>query len=132
MSELFKIINKNDSTVTYDYTSNITVPSFTINKKPEYVEYEDCNYVTHREIARAAKISGSFTLYFQTYADIQAFFLNVENNTLSDGSVHCKIWVMNLMTVKDAYLYLEYAPANTLPYFGAKDYDGFQVTVTER
>lgn len=132
MSELFKIINKNDGTTMYDYTSNITVPDYQINKKPEYVEYTDCNYVVHRDIARAAKISGTFTLYFDDVADIQAFFTNVENHTLTDGSVHCKIYVMNLMQLKDAYLYLEYTPSNTLPYMGTKSHDGFQVTVTER
>lgn len=116
----------------YDLTTRITVPSYKVNDLGEHKDYTDANYVTHRKIVREQKLKGDFTVKFFTEQEYDDFLQAMEDNKLEDGSVICKVYAMNKRSVRAAYMFIDIEPEDTLPYFGAKQYDGFKVTVTER
>ena len=118
-----------------DFTSNITVPSYKVNKEEVYEEWTDANYTKHREITRY-KISGSFKLYFETVADQNAFFDTVETMKASsnDGSITANLYLNNLHTVQTGvHVFIKYTPSNENPHInGAGKISGFEVTIEER
>lgn len=123
--ELFKID-------TIDYTNRIVVPSYKVSDMPVSTEWTDSNWTTHR-ITHARKASGTFTLKFQSPEEFQNFMTIVNSLTRKDGTIRCSLYMNNLNGVKeDIFVYLDFDAANTMPYMGTKDYDGFDVTVKER
>lgn len=139
MASLFKMGN-------VDYTRFITVPSYKVTSKPVTKEYEDINMVSHKQYVRN-KVEGSFTLKFfddKSYDEnynsytaaenFQAFFDAYNSLRSSNGLIEIEVYVNNLNTTKTIKAYLDMEPSNTLPYMNAsgKDYDGFDVTITER
>lgn len=122
---LFKIGDK-------DLTCHITVPSFNSYSEKIYDEWEDGNRINRKNYVRN-KISGSFTVKFYNMDDYFSFISTINNATESDGSVIADIYVNNLCdVVEDVILDIEYPHELTLPLFGAKDYEGFEVTFEER
>lgn len=124
MSYVFKMGGK-------DYSKNITVPSYKVNQEPIYREWTDCDYVVHREIARK-KIKGSFTIFFTTIEEYKQFFNYIKGNTLQDGSILVSSLVNNINEIRDYYAYIECLPVNNLPFYNAREYEGYEVNITER
>lgn len=122
--KLFKMGDK-------DLTSNITVPSYKVNSHPSYNEWTDANHVRHRDICRRI-IRGSFTLLFVKQEDYFEFITLLEDVTEADGSTPVSIYVNNLNKVVDTKVFVSIDPANTLPLFGMRSYEGFEVTIEER
>lgn len=118
-----------------DLTSNITVPSYKVNKEQQYDEWTDGNYRKHREITRT-KISGSFKLYFETVAQQDEFYDAIETMKASsdDGSVEMDLYLNNLHTVETGvHCFVKYTPANENPRInGDGKISGFEVQIEER
>jgi hypothetical protein len=138
MASLFKMGN-------VDYTRFITVPDYKVTSKPITKEYTDINQVSHKEFVRN-KVSGSFTLKFfddmaydeayngKTAAqNFQDFFTAYNSLRAANGLIQIEVYVNNLNTTKKIQAYMDMDPANTMPYMeGGKEYNGFDVTITER
>lgn len=122
--ELFKIGDT-------DLTSNILVPTYKINSHPSYYEWTDANYTKHRDIRRRI-IQGDFTIKFVKQEDYFNFITLLENNTEADGSTPVSIYVNNLNKVSETKVFITIDPTNTLPLYGVRKYDGFQVSIEER
>lgn len=122
--DLFKMGDKN-------LTSNITVPSYKVNRQPSYNEWTDANHTRHRDIYRWV-IRGTFTLLFVKQEDYFEFITLLETITEADGSTPVSIYVNNLNKVVDTKVFITIDPANTLPFYGARSYEGFEVTIEER
>lgn len=122
--ELFKIGDK-------DLTNNILVPTYKINSQPSYYEWTDANYTKHRDIRRRV-IQGTFTIKFVKQEDYFDFITLLENNTGTDGSTPVSIYVNNLNKVSDTTVFITIDPENTLPLYGTRKYEGFQVSIEER
>ena len=124
MSVLFKIGNN-------DYTNRITVPSYNVNDKPIYTSWTDSNWLEHRDIHRW-RAEGRFTLKFFSQSEFTSFMSDVETNRQTDGTVVVTLYLNNKNTTASRNVFLDFEADNTLPYIGLKEYDGFEVTVTER
>lgn len=116
----------------YDLTERITLPSYKVNGINQYEEWKDADYTLHREITRN-QIKGTFTVKFYSVDEYEEFLEALADATQEDGSVEAEVYMHNLRQVRDTYVFLEFDPKNTLPNINmGKDYDGFDITVTER
>lgn len=136
--ELFKMGVGDDA---IDFTTNITVPNFKVNRKPVTEEYTDLNYVVHRETVRQ-RIEGTFTLKFYSMEDetvngvvLHGYktFVDCFNNSLNgEGAVKATVYANNMLKAYEGEFYLDFQAQNTIPFFGSKSYNGFDVTIKER
>lgn len=122
--ELFKIGE-------VDLTHYITVPSYKINRQPSYNEWVDANHTKHRDIYRRT-IKGTFTVKFVKHEDYFNFITLIETYTEADGATPVSIYINNLNKVVDTKVFITIDPENTLPLYGVRSYEGFQVTIEER
>ena len=116
----------------YDLTERITLPSYKVNGINQYEEWKDADYTLHREITRN-QIKGTFTVKFYSVDEYEEFLEALADATQEDGSVEAEVYMHNLRQVRSTYVFLEFDPKNTLPNINmGKDYDGFDITITER
>jgi hypothetical protein len=102
-----------------------------MNIKPVYKEWTDAYGINHRYITRK-QISGSFTMWFDDPEELFTFNTRIQEKTTFAGYVTIGVYVNNLNEFKTIDAYIDYELQNDLPYFGAKEHDGFTVTITER
>ena len=114
-----------------DLTKHITVPSYVMNRKDVYKEWEDADHITHRNIFRS-RIEGKFTLKFREKDVYYNFLELIKNNKTAEGYIPVLLYVNNLHEVVSANVFLEFSPANTVPLFKRGTYSGFEVKVVER
>lgn len=123
-SELFKI-------GTIDFTRFITVPNYEVNQLPVYKEWTDANHVSHHRKIRD-RVEGSLTLKFFTVEDYELFIRTVEENTTEDGYITATFYLNNKLRAYSGNFYFDFEPQNTLPFMGYKNYDGFELEISER
>ena len=115
-----------------DFTKHIKVPSYKVNKEPVYEEWEDANYLKHREVTRH-RIKGDFTMLFDEIDDLNEFYTTV--NTLREQYtseiIPVTVYVNNYNIQAVINTALEFTPANEKPYFGRQNISGFTVKVEE-
>lgn len=116
---------------TMDLTNFIVVPSYQVNLLDGYEEWTDNNKVTHRDII-SKKASGSFSLKFENLDQYQAFLLYMANNKKQNGSYDCTVYFNNTLSSETIEMFIDFEPANVMPYVGVKDYDAIEVTVEQR
>lgn len=114
-----------------DLTQYITVPSYNINSKDIYTAWVDANHVTHRDVTRT-KVSGKFTMLFDEHNEYFEFLELIKKHKGAGGYIPVSLYVNNLNTVVNVDVFMDMEPANTLPYFGIRKYDGFEVSIEER
>ena len=114
-----------------DLTKHIVAPSYIMNEKDVYNEWEDANYVKHRNVIRT-RIEGKFTMKFMEKEVYYNFLDLMKNNRTSSGDILASLYVNNMHKVVSTNVFIEYAPANTIPLFRNGTYNGFEVKVTER
>lgn len=117
-----------------DFTSNITVPDYTMNRVDVTDTWTDGNRRDHEYIVRQ-QISGEFTYKPKTVEDYHLFCKTVKDNKIASGensgAVLASLYINNENTVVSAYVRLKFEPSDTLPFIGVKNYEGFKVTVKE-
>lgn len=123
MAALFKIGNK-------DYTRDIRVPGYTINRLPSYAEWTDGNGLNHRDIVRY-QIAGDMTLCFRVKQDYLDFIHTIRDAMQTRGFVTCELYINNEDQVRTADCFVDLAPANILPLVGSTS-DALNVTIIER
>lgn len=123
MAALFKIGEK-------DYTRDIPVPGYTVNRLPSYVEWIDGNGLKHHDIVRY-EIAGDITLCFRRKPDYLEFIRTVRDHMQQQGFVTCELYINNEDTVRTAECFVDFAPANILPLVGSTS-DTLKVTIVER
>ena len=115
---------------TVDFTKRITVPSYKVNRHPQYHEWVNGNGVTRRHVYRQ-KISGTFTMRFVNPEDYFEFINMVSENTGAGGYTPVSVYVNNINEVVNTNVFINFDPANTLPVMGTRKDSGFQVTIEE-
>ena len=97
-SVFFKI----DST---DLTAYVDIQSYAVNREDVYEEWDDSNWVTHREIART-RYSGTFRLGFSSSAAFSTFTTLLSTAKKAGGYFSVTAYINNLGTTAtfDAYL----------------------------
>ena len=114
-----------------DLTEYITVPSYKVNLLEGYDEWTDNNKTTHRDI-NSLKVQGSFSVKFETLEEYQTFMLVMKNYKKSNGSYDCTVYCNNTLETVTVEMFIDFEPANIMPYIGSKDYDPIEITVTQR
>lgn len=123
MAALFKIGEK-------DYTRDIRVPGYTVNRLPSYYEWTDANRLVHRDIARY-QIAGEITICFRRKPDYLDFIHTIRDYMQLQGFVPCELYINNEDCVVHAECFIDLAPANILPLVGSTS-DALSVTIVER
>lgn len=115
-----------------DLTPFIPVPTYKVNQFDVYEEWTDANHKKHREIVRT-QIKGTFTLLFRTPAEFDFFMNSYQTLKKQDGTVPVHATTVNAtsLAMTPVYVYMDFDPANTKPFMGAKSYEGFEVTIEE-
>lgn len=124
-----------------DFSSNVVVPNYKVNRNPDYDSYEDCNYVTHKYIKRR-KVSGELSLKFYSMDDfidtgvvIHGYrtFINAYNSAQNvDGSIEATFYLNKELIQYTGLFDIEFDPNNSIPLYGIKDTEEIKVTITER
>lgn len=114
-----------------DLTNFIQVPSYQVNLQDGYDEWIDNNKTTHRDIV-SKKAKGSFEVKFETLEQFQTFILVMKEYKKQNGSYDCTVFCNNTLTTINVEMFIDFDPANVMPYIGAKDYDAIEITVEQR
>ena len=131
MAQLFGFYYVEGGVTQYiDYTNHILVPSYKVNRKAEYAEWTDANVALHRDIL-GERAEGSFTLIFVDPYDYREFIAYYED-ALKDGYIDAKIYLNNKLAQVRTDIFMEFEPANEMPFMGRKDVEGIEVNIKER
>lgn len=114
-----------------DLTRFVPVPDYKVNEIDNFVEWTDGNYNKHRHITDS-KAEGVFTLKFHSINEYFNFVNFYEENKEADGAIKAVVFCMNKNRYKSIYAFIDYDPQNTLPLMSKKEFDGFEVTISER
>ena len=116
-----------------DFTQHIKVPSYKVNRNEVYEEWEDSNYLKHREITRN-RVSGSFTVLYDDVAELDTFFDTINNLKASSttGAIEMTVYLNNYHTVATINAFIKYTPSNEKPIFGVEKISGFEVSIEEQ
>lgn len=124
-----------------DFSSNVVVPEYDINRILDYDSYEDCNHVTHKFVKRR-KVSGNFSLKFYSMDDrveqgvvvhgYRTFVQTMNSSRKSDGSWNATLYLNNELIQYTGNFDLDYKAKNNQPLYGIKDTESIQVSVEER
>ena len=114
-----------------DLTRFIEVPTYRVNLKDGYDEWTDMNKTDHHDINKQ-KAEGTFSLKFETLEQFQAFLIVMKTYKKQNGSYDCSVYCTNTLSTINAEMYIDFDPANVMPYIGSKDYDSIEVTVNQR
>lgn len=118
-----------------DFTNQITVPSYQINRKDVGDTWTDGNKQEHFYVIRE-QIEGTFTYRPESVEMYHLFCSTIRENKIKTGknagAVLASLYINNENTVANTYVRFTFEPANNLPFIdGGMDYEGFEVTVKE-
>lgn len=117
-----------------DFTQFITAPSYKVSRQDVYDEWEDGNRKKHKYIVRS-QIKGTFTMKFNDPAEFDKFCKAVEEHKVTSGeysgSVLASFYLVKQNIVSTSYVFIDFDPADTKPFMGTKDFEGFDVTIEE-
>lgn len=115
-----------------DLTNHITVPSYSVNQISSYINWQSASYVNHRYVTRKV-VSGTFTIYFDDPSEYFEFLDLINRNTNTLGYIPgVEVYCNNIKDIVTADIFLDFTPVNDLPFYGAKQHDGYQITIQER
>ena len=115
----------------HDYTSNITVPSYKVNKAKETVEWTDITKTKHKEVIRT-RMQGSFSMLFETVQDLDNFIDDIENNITTGNYIHASFYDNKSRQLVEADYFIEFELQNDRPFYGVKAIDPISVNIEER
>lgn len=114
-----------------DLTEHITVPSYKVNLLDVYEEWTDNNKVTHNDVV-AKKVQGSFSLHFEYLEEYLTFIATMKELKKQNRSYDCTVFCNNMLECYNIEMFVDFEPANVMPYIGAKEYDAIEITVNQR
>lgn len=118
---------------TLDLTQYITVPSYKINKRPVFTDWQDGD-LKNRQVVHRYCAEGSFTLLFNNIEDYQEFlefYIDARNDDNGDGCVQVWMYINNTNEVANTFVHMDFEPSDTMPFMGTKEIDGIEVTIKE-
>lgn len=114
-----------------DYTNNIVMDSYDVQKNDMYVEWTDADWHDHQPMVRT-RVEGSFTMKFRTLASYEAFVADLASKKETGRYyVGCRLWCNNTLTLETVGIYIDYAPVLTQRPSLQMDYLEFEVSVKE-
>ena len=124
MAKLFVMAGK-------DYTRNVVVPSYQVERLPVYTAWTAANHITHRDITRY-QFKGSLKLRFRCADFARAWLQQLAAATTAGGFVPCVLYDERTDDVYDANCFLDFKLPDDLPLYGTGEQADIAVTITER
>lgn len=106
-------------------------PGYKVNLEDGYDSWTDSNFTVHRNLAYQ-KINGTFTLWFETVEQFQTFLVVMNEVRKQDGSYPCTAYCVNKLESYTTDLFVDFDPTNVMPLIETKQYDGLEITVSQR
>lgn len=122
--ELFKIGEN-------DYTSNIVVPSYKVNKLNEVSEWIDVTKTKHQDVERT-RVSGDFNMLFETLEELDAFLDDIDNNITTGNYIHAYAYDNRSRQLIESDYFISFELANDRPFYRVKAHDPINVKIEER
>lgn len=94
---------------TVNYTNNIVLDSYAVQKTKEYETWTDANLVTHKYAGRT-RIKGSFSMRFLKKSDYDSFVTTLANAEQSGGYYIATLYCVNTNTTEIANVTIDFAP----------------------
>lgn len=118
-----------------DFTTQITVPNYRVNRKDVCDTWVDGNKYEHSYIVRQ-QIEGAFTFRPESVEMYHLFCQTINENKIKtgrySGAVLASVYINNENTTANAYVRLTFDPKDELPFIDAnRKVDGFEVTLKE-
>ena len=114
-----------------DITKYITTASYEVNSENIYEEWQDADYVTHREIIRE-KVSGEFELKFPSDGGhAYAEFIELLKQNTASGKIPITVFVNNRNEYRTFNAYYEFAPTMRRNYMNRKVYENADFELEE-
>lgn len=115
-----------------DFTNNIVVPTYSINKNNMYITWTDANHIDHQYLTRT-KVSGSFTAFFDSVSTLNLFLETIEKNRTKEGYIpNCLVYCNNTETVELIDIFVDFITPGILPVVGTSKNETFEVTISQR
>lgn len=124
MAKLFVMAGK-------DYTRNVLVPSYQVERLPVEIKWTDANYNEHRTTIRH-QFKGSLKLRFWCADDVAAWLSRLRHSKTAGGYVPCVLYDERTDAVYDADCFLDFKLPDDLPLYGTGEQADIAVTITER
>lgn len=129
--------------ILFDLTPYIVVPSYNVQRKAEYYEWEDMRHNVHRKVKRATT-SGSFELFIDDM-DVMNEFINafppymasvplfvIPTDMIPYGSEALESYVMEAARGPFNDFAVSYTLVNDFPYYGRKKHNTINVTISNK
>lgn len=116
-----------------DFSSNVLVGTYEVNRHDEFKEIQDANGLYHRLLTRAnGRITGTFDMRFLNPADYERFVASKAAHKTSGGYYPCTVAVNNELTNVSSNFYIDMSPVRNRNGSGRTVFDTFTVTIEER
>jgi len=96
-----------------DFTNNIVIGSYEVNRKDVYEEYKDGAGTNHRVI-EAKKISGSFDIFFKNMSDYNNFIFEIKSALNMQNRVPITVKPNNTNVETAIEAYVDFSPKRTV------------------
>lgn len=114
-----------------DYTKNIIVPSYEVQRKPVTKEWEDATYTKHKDLLRW-RLEGSLTIYFDVYDEFREFMDRLNSMRGPDNYIEATFYDNDTATTKTSNYSIEISLVNDLPYYQNKKHSGYKLQIEEK
>lgn len=115
-----------------DYSDHVIAGSYNVNNEPQFNEWVDTNYTTHRQKLRD-KVVGSFDMFFRTVEDYEEFKADLDEAQSSTNlSYSLSVTVNNTSEQKSINAFVKYSLVRNID-GGWNDYfERYTVNIEER
>ena len=114
-----------------DYSANVVAEQYQVRSVPQYTAWTDANGKEHRSVFRE-QISGSFSLYFPSIADFDAFCAYLDAHVQNDTSYPCQVWVNNKNASVMGDYFLDFDASRFVDGKWADQVSKIKITIKER
>lgn len=115
---------------TTDFTDNIVIESYEVNRKDVYEEYKDGSGVTHRVI-ETRKVEGSFEIFFKEMTEYNSFISAVASARTAQNRVPVTVKPNNTNVETTISAYVDFKPKRTVSGTFQDRMMQFKVTIEE-
>lgn len=114
-----------------DFTPYIDADAYAVDRKDEYEEWQDGNWISHRIISRT-RVSGSFQIGFSHEEDRDSFLEALAAARKQGGYYLAAVYVNNVDEIVAADIYMEITNITKRDVVNNRMWSVFSVKIEER
>lgn len=113
-----------------DYSAHVIAGSYEVNNDPQYKEWEDASYISHKLKLRD-RVQGSFDMWFRTVEEYEEFKADLDAVKANEAYT-ISLTVNNTSEQANIYAYLDFKLVRNIDGAWNDYFERFTVTVKER